>query len=293
VPAAKPEAAWRVITGNEIAALLTHFKLSKLVEQGRMPRSPIVIKTEVTTSLVTRIARHFKAQIVDNLLVGFKYIADVLWHLEQHGSYEDVRGTPDDFVIGVEESHGILVTPQIRDKDAAGAALMLSELALEQKRLGRATLDYLNELYRQFGCFKNELRTIAMSGIEGKQHMARMLNALRKTPLREIAGLPVTQFEDFQDENDRFGSIKGATDAASRNVLVYRLGDRGRVALRPSGTEPKAKAYVEVCSAPLGPSASSADMQRAWQEVNQLSERVSADFLEKALGLIGLKPPEK
>ena len=138
------ERHWRFVTGNEIAALLTHFKLSKLAEQGRLPRSPIVVKTEVTTGLVTRIARHFKAQVVDNLLVGFKYIADVLWQLEQNGAYEDVAGTPEDFVIGCEESHGILVTPQIRDKDAAGAALLLAELALDQKRQGQTVLDYLD-----------------------------------------------------------------------------------------------------------------------------------------------------
>src|SRR5579885_567111 len=76
---------WRFLTGNEIAALLTHFKLSKLAEGGGLPRSPIVVRTEVTTALVSRIARHFGAQVVENLLVGFKYIADVLWQLEQHG----------------------------------------------------------------------------------------------------------------------------------------------------------------------------------------------------------------
>src|SRR5204863_5738845 len=112
---------WRFVTGNEIAALLTQFKLSKLTQQGRLPASPIVVKTEVTTSLVTRIARHFGTQVVENLLVGFKYIAEVLWQLEQHGAYEDVRGTPDDFVIACEESHGILVTPHLRDEDAGCA----------------------------------------------------------------------------------------------------------------------------------------------------------------------------
>src|SRR5947207_4157389 len=99
-----------------------------------MPPSPIVIKTEVTSGLVTRIARHFGAQVVENLLVGFKYIAEVLWQLEQNGSYEDVQGSPEDFVIASEESHGILVTPKIRDKDAGGAAVLLAELALDQKR---------------------------------------------------------------------------------------------------------------------------------------------------------------
>src|SRR5205085_281870 len=145
------ETGWRFVTGNELAAILTHFKLNKLIQQGRLPRSPIVITTEVTTSLITRIARHFKAQVVENLLVGFKYIADVLWHLEKGGEFEDVRGTPEDFVIGCEESHGILITPQIRDKDAGGAALLMAELALDQKRQGKNVIDYLETLWRQFG----------------------------------------------------------------------------------------------------------------------------------------------
>ncbi len=78
---------WRYLTGNQIAALLTHFKLSKLAQQGRLPPSPIVVRTDVTTGQVTRIARRFGAQVIDDLLVGFKYIADVLWQLEQNGSY--------------------------------------------------------------------------------------------------------------------------------------------------------------------------------------------------------------
>src|SRR5205085_10381856 len=119
-------------------------------------RSAIVIKTEVTTGQVARIARHFKAQVVENLLVGFKYIADALWHLEEEGAYEEVRGTPDDFVIASEESHGILVTAKIRDKDAAGAALLMAELALDQKRRDKTVADYLDALYRQFGYFHNE-----------------------------------------------------------------------------------------------------------------------------------------
>src|SRR5207302_141233 len=149
---------WQFLNGNTLAALLTHFKLSRLAEEGDLPNNPIVIKTLVTTGLITRIARHFQAQIVENLLVGFKYIAEVLWQLEQNGNYEEARGTPDDFVIASEESHGVLVTPQIRDKDAAGAALLLAELALEQKRAGKTVMDYLDAIERRFGYFKNEVR---------------------------------------------------------------------------------------------------------------------------------------
>ncbi|HEV2947072.1 MAG TPA: phospho-sugar mutase [Gemmataceae bacterium] len=280
--------SWRFVTGNEIAALLTHFKLSKLAERGEMPSSPIVIKTEVTTGLITGIARHFRAQIVDNLLVGFKYIADVLWHLEQSGAYEDVRGRPQDFVIGGEESHGILVTPEIRDKDAAGGALLMAELALDQKRQGKTVLDYLEAIYRQFGYFRNEVVPVVMTGIEGKQNMARMLNQLRQTPLRQIGDLAVTECEDLRDEHGRLGPIKGATDAASRNVLLFHLGEQGRVALRPSGTEPKAKAYIEVCSPPCPAAASAEQWRKVCSEVDTLFKRIAGDFLRKVTDLAGI-----
>jgi phosphoglucomutase/phosphomannomutase len=280
---------WRFVTGNEIAALLTHFKLCKLAEQGRQPPSPLVVKTEVTTSLVTRIARHFGAQVVENLLVGFKYIADVLWQLEQNGAYEDVQATPEDFVIGCEESHGILVTPQIRDKDAAGAALLLAELALDQKRRGKTVFDYLEAITRQFGYFRTDLRTVVMSGVLGKRNMGRMIDRLRAAPPREIGGLAVTAVEDLRDERGRLGPVKGATDAAARNVLVFRLGDRGRIAIRPSGTEPKAKTYIEACSPPCPPGNPAAEWQRTCRAVDELADRLADDFLKKALGLANLE----
>jgi phosphoglucomutase/phosphomannomutase len=283
---------WRFLTGNEIAALLTHFKLERLAQRGSLPPSPIVVKTEVTTSLVTRIARHFKCQVVDNLLVGFKYIADVLWNLEQHGSYEDVRGTPEDFVIGCEESHGILVTPHIRDKDAAGAALLLAELALDLKRHDRTMLAYLQGVYRQFGYFRNEVQPVVMTGLEGKQNMARMLDRLRAAPPKTIGGLDVTGMDDLRDEHGRLGPIRGATDAAARNVLIFVLRDRGRIALRPSGTEPKAKAYVEVCSPPCPPGASEEAWRQNCREVDELMKQLADDFLRQALELAGLKAPD-
>jgi phosphoglucomutase/phosphomannomutase len=281
---------WRFVTGNEIAALLTHFKLAKLAQQGRLPRSPIVVRTEVTTAQVTRIARHFKAQVVDNLLVGFKYIADVLWHLECEGAYEDVRGSPEDFVIGTEESHGILLTPQMRDKDAGAAALLLAELALDQRRRGQAVLDYLERLFRDFGYFRHQGVPVFMSGLEGKEQMALMLDRLRAEPPRKIAGLEVTGFEDLRDEQGRLGPIKGATDRAARNVLLFRLGEQARIALRPSGTEPKAKIYLEASCDPCPPGQSAEAWQRTCREVDELLERVSADFVRQVLGRIGLDP---
>jgi phosphoglucomutase/phosphomannomutase len=279
---------YRFLTGNEICAMITHFKLTQLAKNGQMPASPIIVTTEVTTSLVGRIARHFNAQIVENLLVGFKYIAEVIWQLESTGSYEDVSGTPADFVLGCEESHGLQTTAELRDKDAGGAAVLLAEMALEQRRQGRTVPDYLDVLARQFGYFRNEVVNIVMTGIEGKSNMVRMLDALRKAPPATIGGLAVTQFEDLRDENSRMGPLKGATDAASRNFLIFRLGDLAKVVLRPSGTEPKAKAYLEVRSAPWKAGVSGEAWQAACTEIDVLAQRIATDFLGQALATVGL-----
>jgi phosphoglucomutase len=283
-----PDTGLVFLTGNSLCAMLTHFKLAKLVERGLMPASPVVITTLVTTSMVTRIGRRYGCQVVDNLMVGFKYIAEVLRQLEQTGQYEDVRASVDDFVIASEESHGILVTSQIRDKDGGAAALLLAELALDQKRKGKTVQDYLDELEKEFGYIKNDLANIAMAGIEGKEQMKRMLDLLRQAPPKEIAGLQVTAYEDLRNENGWLGPIKGGTDFASRNFLIFRLGERARIALRPSGTEPKAKAYIEVSSPPCKSGTTESEWLKARQDVDRLAERLKDDFLCKVLKLVGL-----
>ncbi len=102
----------------------------------------------------------------------------------------------------------------------------------------------------------------------------------------------MTSFEDLRDEQGRFGPLKGATDASSRNVLVFRCGERARVVLRPSGTEPKAKMYLEACSPPRLPGMSDDAWRRSCQEVDELMEQLSVDFKRQALQLIGLDPSD-
>jgi len=285
---------YRALTGNEIAALLTHFKLSQLARQGSLPKSPIVVCTEVTTGQITRIGRQFEAQVVNDLLVGFKYHADVLWHLESTGQYGDVRGTPADFVIGTEESHGILATPHLRDKDSACAALLMAEAALFEKRQGRTLVDYLDDLSRQFGYFRNEVVNIVMTGLEGKQNMAKMLDAFRAAPPQSIGGLVVKSFEDLRNESGRMGPFKGDTDKAARNFLIFRMeGDGGlkaKVSLRPSGTEPKAKAYIEVCGEPRGTGMTDAAWQAACSRIDAKVHQLATEFLKRALATVGQVP---
>jgi phosphoglucomutase/phosphomannomutase len=281
------DGSWRFLTGNEIVALVTHFKLSQLTEQRRMPSSPIVVKTEVTTGLITRIAHKFGCQVVDNLLVGFKYIGDVIYHLEKEGRFGDVSGSPQDFLLGCEESHGILVTPHIRDKDAGGGALLLAELALYQKRRGLTVLDCLEQLWREFGYYHNKVENLVMTGILGRQQMLAMLNSLRTNPPEMIAGLKVTKFEDLQREDGRFGPLQGETDKAGRNVLVFTLGEQARLVLRPSGTEPKAKAYIEACSEPCPANTTTEKWRALYEGIEELGVRLGNEFVKLALGRVG------
>ena len=284
---------FRFITGNELAALLTHFKLAQLARSGSLPAAPIVITTEVTTGQVTRIGRQFGAQVIGDLLVGFKYHADALWQLESTGQYGDVRGSVADFVIATEESHGIMATAGVRDKDSACAALLLAEAALYQKRQGRTLVDYLDDLNRQFGYFRNELLNIVLTGLEGKINMARMLDALRQNPPQEIGGLPVTSFEDLQDPDGRMGPFKGDTDKAARNFLIFRLGrneQAAKVCLRPSGTEPKAKAYIEVSGQPWKAGTPQDAWDAACAAIDVRVQKIATDFLTHALATIGQTP---
>jgi phosphoglucomutase/phosphomannomutase len=242
---------FRFFTGNEIAALVTEYRLAN----GRW-KNPIVMKTEVTSDLVRRVAARHGAQVVGQLMVGFKYIGDVLAHLEDTGRFGDVTGTPADFVIGVEESHGVLVTADLRDKDAAGAALALAEYASLLTRDGKTLVDALSAIWVRDGYVHNELVSTVMRGAAGKARIDRLQAAIRAAPPTTVGRYRVLEMLDRADPAGPLGPIKSGTDAASRDVLVFALAPEGadgaeaRILLRPSGTEPKNKIYVEVAGRP-------------------------------------------
>src|SRR5262249_42856802 len=143
-----------------------------------------------------------------------------------------------------------------------------------------------------FGYFRNDGVPVVMTGILGKKNMVRMLDSLRAAPPAEIGGLAVTAFEDLRDEQGRLGPIKGATDFAARNFLIFRCDERARLVLRPSGTEPKAKAYIEVSTPPCPAGATGEAWQRTCREADTLAKRLADDFLGQALRLIGMDPKE-
>jgi phosphoglucomutase/phosphomannomutase len=133
-----------------------------------------------------------------------------------------------------------------------------------------------------------------MTGLEGKQNMAKMLDALRSSPPREIGGLAVTGFEDLRDENGRMGPFKGETDKAARNFLIFRMaganGLAAKVSLRPSGTEPKAKAYLEVSTDPRPAGTTDADWARLTAAADAQVQKLATDFLGTALATVGQTP---
>lgn len=236
------QGAWRFLTGNEIGTLVAYHALSR----GKFPNKPIVIQTEVTSGFIARMSRGMGAEVIDHLLVGFKYIGDCLKQLDELGRIGTIHGTLEDFAMGVEESHGVLITPYLRDKDSAGGGLYLAELASVAKDEGKTLVDVLEGLWQEHGYVGNRLVSTVMRGAVGRNRIAAIQDSFRERPPTTIGGLAVTAMHDRRDPAGIFGRITSQTDAASRDVLVFELGDVAKVILRPSGTEPKNKAYVEV-----------------------------------------------
>ena len=287
-----PDGAYRFLTGNEIAILVTHYKLEQLQRLGRLPARPLVIKTEVTTELLRPITERFGGTLIGDLLVGLKYHANVLHQIEQRQRYGAVAATLDDFIIAVEESHGILVTPDMRDKDAAGAALLLAELAACQRQQGRVLLDYLDDIYKRYGYVANLGASMVMSGAEGASRIQHIQDTLRHSPPTQIAGWEVTRAVDHWDESGVHGPLLSETDRAARNVLAYRLANDARVIIRPSGTEPKNKIYLEVPAPPLGIETGNDALARSKAATDAVAQRLAGDFTRQMLATIGVDLPD-
>lgn len=236
--------ATRFFTGNEIAAILTAYIVETRKAKNKLPKRAFIVKTGVTTELMTEIAKRNGVQVVGDLLVGFKYVAEVLEAMQHKGEYQGVQASPDDFLIGAEESHGVLVTAAMRDKDAAGGALLLAELVAVLRKKSRTVVDYLEEIYRRYGYFNSSAYSLIMEGVTGIRRMGEMMDKVRQAPPKEILGRRVTKLIDYWD-TAAFGPILSETDRSSRNVVAM-YAERGmKVTVRPSGTEPKLKVYVE------------------------------------------------
>ena len=224
-----------ILTGNQVGAALAHYILSRRGDAGELRGDEVVIETLVTTGLIADVARGFGLEPVDDLLVGFKFIAQVI------GGLDD----PSRFVFAAEESLGYLAGDFVRDKDAAIGALLVCEMASRLKDRGATVPMYLDELYREFGYYRNALLLVELPGSAGRDVMTEVMLGLRADPPSSLAGMAVTAMDDRLDEAAR------APDAyrmgGSADIVTLYLSDdrRTRVTVRPSGTEPKLKVYVQ------------------------------------------------
>jgi phosphoglucomutase/phosphomannomutase len=283
------------LNGNEFAAVLTRYVLEKRKADGTLPARPLVIKTQVTTELITRIAEAFGGVVIGDLLVGFKYIGDILAKLEAEGRFRDVEASLDDFILGTEESHGLLMTHKIRDKDAAGAGVILACLASDLKEQGKTISDYLVETYKQYGYHRNYLRSTIMQGAAGTAAIQKIQEELRANPPAKIGSYKVENVVDYFDtaprEEGGYGPFISETDKAGRNLMVFFLEGGLKATIRPSGTEPKNKIYMEMPAAPLGADASDADFERVKAETDQRVHDFSNEFLKQMLAIVGIELP--
>lgn len=225
------------LTGNQIGAILCHYILNEKKKRGLLPKRGLVCETVVTTDLVGVIARSFGMDVVDNLLIGFKYIGAT------------INAMPKDmtFVYGTEESHGYLADPDIRDKEAATGVLLV-ECAAVLKSRGKTLRDYLEHIYREYGYFQQVQTSTYRKGVQGSREISAIMDGLRNTPPGNIGGCDVVEVIDRQTGIAtvlRTGETR-KVDGDRGNLLIYTFTETGhtRVAVRPSGTEPKIKYYI-------------------------------------------------
>lgn len=269
-----PTGGWRYVTGNEIGSILAYYLV---VDSDRGPRRPgLLVKTLVTTRSLEDMARRSGCRIVPDLLVGFKFIANVLLSLEREGRFGNITARPGDLVLAAEESHGFLLTPDIRDKDAAGAALVLCDLLSQLRAEGKYLTDYLDALSLESGNYSNAARSIVMRGIRGASLLSSMMASLRDRPPQRLGDFAITSYQDFLSEEFGPFSQPGDTERLARNLLVLRF-DGAQIVIRPSGTEPKAKIYVDVEGRRILPGAGRAAAAALAQNIARLAFELCLD----------------
>jgi phosphoglucomutase len=241
-PLAKdPAGPWGTFTGNQIAALLTEFVLAGWKKSGLLTPDHYVVKTLVTTEMIRRIGESYNVKTFGDLQVGFKWI----------GMTIDEFG-PERFVLGCEESHGYLVGAHVRDKDAAVAAMLLSELAAQVKAAGQTLHEKLDALFWQYGYHAERQLSLTMPGSQGMKDMHSIMARFRAAPPPTLAGLGVTRVRDYLSLTEtKLGHPPQPFAGPAGDMVILDLDVQGNyVAVRPSGTEPKIKFYMFTCEPP-------------------------------------------
>lgn len=247
---------WVLLNGNQTAVLAFNYMIEARKEKGLAQPNDMVVKTIVTTEMIDTIAKanHISCY---NVLTGFKWIAELIREKEGQEQY----------IIGGEESYGLMIGDQIRDKDAISAVALICEMTAYERSKGRSLFDKLVDLYVQHGCFQEHLISITKKGMNGQAEIAAMMEGYRNNTPATINGSPVVELLDYQLQQGRnlqtgeSWSIK----LPKSNVLQFVLDDGSKISARPSGTEPKIKFYFSV-HAPLANAGAYDEVHAALQQ---------------------------
>ena len=222
------DGTFRLLNGNEMAALLVHYVLKAKAERGELEEGDFVARTVVTTRLISDISAEFDIPVAETL-TGFKWIASEIREREGRGR----------FLVGGEESYGYLIGDEVRDKDAIAAACMIAEVADVEWRRGRTLLDRLRDLHRHHGVYREALVSLKREGISGAEEIRAMMKGFRSAPPATLGGETVAEVRDHLD---------GWNGLPPSNVIQFLTEDGALVTARPSGTESKIKFYFSVKS---------------------------------------------
>ncbi|MDZ7673363.1 MAG: phospho-sugar mutase [Halanaerobiales bacterium] len=223
------------LNGNQIGILMADF----LLNQTEVPDNGVIVKTIVTTNMIKKIAADHGVEVLD-VLTGFKYIGELITEFEEKGNKE--------FILGFEESYGYLVGKYARDKDAVVACGLMAIIALYYETQGKTLYQRLQEIYEEYGYFKEDLVAIRREGKEGQELINGTIKHFREKGIKEIADRKVVLWRDFKEgkEYDLEKETQKDINLPKSNVLQYLLEDESLITIRPSGTEPKLKVYFAV-----------------------------------------------
>lgn len=249
---------YKLMSGNEVGAMMLNYLLSQKKEKGLLSENSIAVKSFVSTDLAEVIARKYNCTF-KNLLTGFKYIGELITQLE-------AEGRADDFVMGFEESYGYLAGTHARDKDAVVASMLICEMAAYYKTQGKSLAEVMDDIYDEFGYYYNTVSSYTFEGASGMEKMASIMDGLRNNAPSSFGSMDVTVIDDYKTSVSTVLADNSTSkiDLPKSNVLAYTLTDGNKIIVRPSGTEPKIKAYITAIG-------------KTKEEAKEIADRLIAD----------------
>ena len=229
------EGKFQLLTGNQIGCVLLHYILSSRKAQGTLPANGAAVKSIVSTSLANRICEDYGVEMFETL-TGFKFIGEKIQQFQDTGSHT--------FLFGFEESYGFLSSTFVRDKDGVNASLLIAELAASCKAQGITLYDRLQEIFARYGTFVEKVVSTTLPGKDGVARMQQIMKDLRAEAPKELGGLKVTAVRDYLRGVRVENGVETPTGLPTSDVLYFELEGGNWVCVRPSGTEPKIKLYV-------------------------------------------------